>query len=321
MRQLATKSDILLENYRVGGLKKYGLDYQSLHALNPKLIYCSITGFGQTGPLRDRPGYDFLIQGMGGLMGITGETDGEPGGGPQKAGVALADVLTGLYASTAILAALTYREQSGEGQHIDLALLDVQTACLANQAMNYLISGKSPERLGNAHPNIVPYQAFATADNHIVIAVGNDPQFVRFCQALGFADLATHPDYCSNRDRVENRQALIPILASKLATKKSALWLELLETAQVPCGPINSLEQVFANDQIRHRNMRVDLPHQLANTVPEVANPINFSATPIRYRHAGPTLGQHTESILSNLLGMDEIELDALKQSRIINWS
>ncbi|MDX1606994.1 MAG: CaiB/BaiF CoA-transferase family protein [Candidatus Competibacterales bacterium] len=313
-RALAAQSDILLENFKVGGLARYGLDYDSLSALNPGLIYCSITGFGQTGPYAGRPGYDFMIQAMGGLMSLTGEPDGEP----QKVGVALADVLTGLYATVAVLAALAHRERSGEGQHIDLALLDVQLASLANQAMNYLASGVSPRRLGNAHPNIVPYQAFATADGHVIVAVGNDRQFARYAEVLGCPELAADPRFATNRSRVEHRDELVPLLQPRMATRTSAGWLETLEAAGIPCGPINTIGQVFDDPQIRHRGMRLELPHPLAGTVPLVASPLNFSATPVEYVRPPPTLGQDTEQILGERLGLDRETLEALRAQGVI---
>jgi len=313
IRRLAAQSDILLENFKVGGLAKYGLDYESLKAINPRLIYCSITGFGQTGPYCQRPGYDFMIQGMGGLMSITGERDDAPGGGPQKVGVALADVLTGMYASVAVLAALAYREQSGVGQYIDLALLDVQLACLANQATNYLASGKPPGRLGNAHPNIVPYQVFATLDGHIILAVGNDRQFARFCELAGRPDLATDERFATNAARVHSREVLIPIVRDLMVGRSSQAWLEVLEQAGIPSGPIDTLDKVFENPQLRHREMRVELPHPLAGTVPLVASPLRLSASPVQYRQPPPTLGQHTDEVLKELLGLQDADIQALR--------
>lgn len=313
IRRLAAQSDILLENFKVGGLAKYGLDYESLKAINPRLIYCSITGFGQTGPYCQRPGYDFMIQGMGGLMSVTGERDDAPGGGPQKVGVALADVLTGMYASVAVLAALAYREQSGVGQYIDLALLDVQLACLANQATNYLASGKPPGRLGNAHPNIVPYQVFATLDGHIILAVGNDRQFARFCELAGRPDLATDERFATNAARVHSREVLIPIVRDLMVGRSSQAWLEVLEQAGIPSGPIDTLDKVFENPQLRHREMRVELPHPLAGTVPLVASPLRLSASPVQYRQPPPTLGQHTDEVLTELLGLQDADIQALR--------
>ena len=317
LRELAAQSDVVLENFKVGGLKAYGLDYASLAALNPKLVYCSITGFGQDGPYAARAGYDFLIQGMGGLMSVTGRADDEEGAGPQKVGVALTDILTGLYAIIAIQAALAHREQSGRGQHIDLALLDVQVACLANQAMNYLVSGRAPRRMGNGHPNIVPYQDFPTADGDMILAIGNDGQFARFCDIAGHAAWAADPRFASNAARVSNRGELIPLLRQATVMKTTAQWIALLENAAVPCGPINDLTAVFADPQVLHRGLRVDLPHAAGGTAPQVANPIRFSATPIGYRHAPPLLGQDTEAILGEL-GRSAEDIAALRTATVI---
>ena len=317
LRELAAQSDVVLENFKVGGLKAYGLDYASLAALNPKLVYCSITGFGQDGPYAARAGYDFLIQGMGGLMSVTGRADDEEGAGPQKVGVALTDILTGLYATIAIQAALAHREQSGRGQHIDLALLDVQVACLANQAMNYLVSGRAPRRMGNGHPNIVPYQDFPTADGDMILAIGNDGQFARFCDIAGHAAWAADPRFASNAARVSNRGELIPLLRQATVMKTTAQWIALLENAAVPCGPINDLAAVFADPQVLHRGLRVDLPHAAGGTAPQVANPIRFSATPIGYRHAPPRLGQDTEAILGEL-GRSAEDIAALRTATVI---
>jgi crotonobetainyl-CoA:carnitine CoA-transferase CaiB-like acyl-CoA transferase len=317
LRELAARSDVVLENFKVGGLRAYGLDYASLAALNPKLVYCSITGFGQNGPYAARAGYDFLIQGMGGLMSITGRAEGEDGAGPQKVGVALTDVLTGLYATIAIQAALAHREKTGRGQYIDLALLDVQVACLANQAMNYLVSGHAPRRMGNGHPNIVPYQDFPTADGDMILAIGNDGQFARFCDIAGHAEWAVDPRFASNAARVRNRGALIPLLRQATVMKTTAQWIALLENAAVPCGPINDLAGVFADPQVVHRGLRVDLPHAAGGTAPQVGNPIRFSATPIDYRHAPPLLGQHTETILKEL-GRSTQDIAALRAAAVI---
>jgi crotonobetainyl-CoA:carnitine CoA-transferase CaiB-like acyl-CoA transferase len=308
---------VVLENFKVDGLKAYGLDYASLAALNPRLVYCSITGFGQDGPYAARAGYDFLIQGMGGLMSITGRAEDEEGAGPQKVGVALTDILTGLYATIAIQAALAHREKSGLGQHIDLALLDVQVACLANQAMNYLVSGKAPRRLGNGHPNIVPYQDFPTADGDMILAIGNDGQFARFCDIAGHAVWAADERFASNAARVENRSELIPLLRQTTVMKTTAEWIALLENAAVPCGPINDLAAVFADPQVLHRGLRVDLPHAAGGTAPQVANPIRFSATPIDYRRAPPLLGQDTEAVLREL-GRSAEDIAALRATGVI---
>lgn len=285
IRNLARKSDILVENYKVGGLKKYRLDYDSLKAINPGLIYCSITGFGQTGPYASRPGYDFLIQAMGGMMSVTGEPDGEP----QKVGVAVADLMTGMYATVGILAALAHRERSGEGQHIDLALLDCQLALLANQNMNYLVGGTVPERLGNAHPNIVPYQVMATADGFVVLAIGNDSQFRRFCALCGQEDWAEK--YPANAVRVEQRDRLIPLIERVIRQKTTADWITLLEENNVPCGPVNTIKQAFSDPQVIHRNMRRDMTRPDGTVIPVVSNPINFSKTPVDYKIAPPKLG------------------------------
>ena len=317
VRELAAQSDVVLENFKVGGLAAYGLDYASLSALNPRLVYCSITGFGQDGPYAARAGYDFLIQGMGGLMSVTGRAEGEEGAGPQKVGVALTDILTGLYATIAIQAALAHREKSGLGQHIDLALLDVQVACLANQAMNYLVSGQAPRRMGNGHPNIVPYQDFPTADGDMILAIGNDGQFARFCDIAGHAEWSGDPRFATNAARVRNRNELIPLLRQATVMKTTAGWISLLEDAAVPCGPINDLAAVFADPQVLHRGLRVDLPHAAGGTAPQVANPIRFSATPIGYRHAPPLLGQDTEAILGEL-GRSAEDIAALRTATVI---
>ncbi|WP_027856951.1 CaiB/BaiF CoA transferase family protein [Marinobacterium jannaschii] len=314
VRQLAAVSDVVLENYKVGGLKKYGLDYDSLSKINPGLVYCSITGFGQDGPYASRAGYDFMIQGMSGLMSITGE----PEGMPVKVGVALTDVMTGLYAANAVQGALLHRNETGRGQYIDLALLDVQVATLANQAMNYLASGKAPQRLGNAHPNIVPYQAFATSDGHMILAVGNDSQFRKFCEIGGEPTLADNPDFISNKARVEHRQDLIPLVEEIISRQSTEWWLVKLAEAGVPCGPINNIEQVFADPQVRHRQMQISLPRDGGGEVPGVASPVKFSATPIDYRRASPRLGEHTATVLGELLRLDESEIALLKDRGIV---
>jgi crotonobetainyl-CoA:carnitine CoA-transferase CaiB-like acyl-CoA transferase len=317
VRELAAWADVVLENFKVGGLVAYGLDYAALSVLNPRLIYCSITGFGQDGPYAPRAGYDFLIQGMGGLMSLTGRADSEEGAGPQKVGVALTDILTGLYASNAILAALAHRTKTGEGQNIDLALLDVQIACLANQAMNYLVSGKPPKRMGNAHPNIVPYQDFPTADGDMILAIGNDGQFARFCNIAGRAEWITDERFATNAARVRHRAELIPLLRQTTVMKTTAEWVAALESAAVPCGPINDLAAVFADPQVWHRGLRLDLPHAAGGTAPQVANPIRLSATPVDYRRAPPTLGQDTEAILSEL-GYDARTVTDLRAAGVI---
>ena len=301
--QLASKADVLIENFKVGGLTQYGLDWPSLERVNPGLVYCSITGFGQDGPYAARPGYDFLIQGMGGLMSVTGRKDGEEGAGPQKVGVALVDILTGMYATVAIQAALAERERSGRGQHIDVALLDVLVACMANQASNYLTGGVVPARLGNAHPTIVPYQDFPTADGDMILAVGNDGQFGRFCAAAGHPGWATDARFATNAARVANREALIALIRSVSRQRTTHEWIALLEQAGVPCGPINRLDEVFADPQVLARGLRVELPHPVAGHVATVACPIRLSRTPVEYRRAPPTLGQHQDEVLDDWLG------------------
>jgi crotonobetainyl-CoA:carnitine CoA-transferase CaiB-like acyl-CoA transferase len=318
VRGLAAKSDVLIENFKVGGLARYGLDYASLREGNAGLIYCSITGFGQSGPERDRAGYDAMIQAMGGLMSVTGEPDGQPGGGPQKVGVALADVMTGLYAAIAVLAALAHRERSGEGQFIDLALLDVQIACMANQAMNFLVSGVAPGRLGTAHPNIVPYQTFATADGYLVLAVGNDEQFARFCDLVGRADLAADASFATNAARVRNREALLPIVTKAMRERTTDAWVEALEEVGIPYGPIHSLDRIFDEPQVRHRGMRFELPHATAGRVPQVASPMRFSASPVVYERPPPLLGQHSDDVLADLLGLDAAARGALRERGVI---
>jgi crotonobetainyl-CoA:carnitine CoA-transferase CaiB-like acyl-CoA transferase len=315
VRELAQHCDVLVENFKVGGLAKYGLDWDSLHALNPRLVYCSITGFGQDGPYAERPGYDFIVQGMGGLMSVTGEHDGAPGGGPQKVGVAVADLFTGMYATVAVLAALTFRERTGQGQHIDLALLDAQVAMLANQNMNFLVSGQAPARMGNAHPNIVPYQTFATADGHLILAVGNDTQFRRFCALACRAELADDARFATNPARVAHRAELVPLLEPLLRRRTTRDWIAALDAAGVPCGPINRLNEVFDDPQVRHRGLRIDLPHPAAGSVPLVASPLRLSASPVGHAAAPPLLGQHTNEILRELLGLAEADLAQLRAS------
>lgn len=318
VRELAVQCDVVLENFKVGGLAAYGLDYASLQALNPRLIYCSITGFGQDGPYAKRAGYDFMVQGLGGLMSLTGRADDEEGAGPMKVGVALTDILTGLYASVGVLAALNHREQTGIGQHVDLALLDVQVACLANQAMNYLTTGVPPKRLGNAHPNIVPYQDFPSADGDFILAVGNDSQFRKFCEVAGCAELADDPRFASNKARVAHREVLVPLLRQTTVFKTTGEWISLLEQAGVPCGPINNLAQVFEDAQVKARGLRLDLPHALGGLAPQVASPIRLSATPVEYRHAPPLLGQHTEQVLRSLLGMSLERIGELRSAGVL---
>ena len=318
LHELVQSCDVVLENFKVGGLKKYHLDYDSLKAIKPDLIYCSITGFGQDGPYAHRAGYDFMIQGMGGLMSLTGQPDSEPGGGPVKVGVAFADIFTGMYAANAIMAALLQKARTGEGTHIDLALLDVQVGVLANQALNYLTSGQVPQRLGNAHPNIVPYQAFATADGYMILAVGNDGQFRRFCEVAGCRELADDPRFVSNGKRVENRQLLIPLLVERVRLRSTADWLASLEAVGVPCGPINTLDQVFEDPQVKHRSVEISLPHPEAGEVKLVSNPIRFDGEALNAQSAPPLLGQHTDQVLEQLLQLSPERLAALRDKGVI---
>lgn len=318
IRELVRHSDVVLENYKVGQLKRYGLDYDSLKAIKPDLVYCSITGFGQNGPYAHRAGYDFLIQGMGGLMSVTGERDDLPGGGPQKAGVALTDLMTGMYATIAILAALTHRDRSGEGQYIDMALLDVQVAMLANMGSNYLNSGKAPKRWGNAHPNIVPYQTFACSDGYIIVASGNDGQYQKFVEVGGRPDLATHERYATNPLRVQHRDELVPILAEMVARQTRAFWIEQLEAVGVPCGPINNLDDVYQNPQVLARELVMEVPHPTAGTTKLVRSPMNMSLTPTDIAVAPPLLGQHTDDILREVLGHSDAEIAALRAQGVL---
>ena len=317
-RELAMKSQVLIENYKVGNLKRYGLDFDSLKQENPGLIYCSITGFGQDGPYAPRPGYDFIFQGMGGLMSITGERDGQPGAGPQKVGIAVTDVLTGMYASVAILAAITHRERTGKGQYIDASLLDTMVAFNASQIVSYLASGQIPQRWGNAHPQVVPYEVFPTSDGHIILAVGNDSQFAHFCGAAGHPGLAEEPRFKTNSQRIIHREALIPLIAGIMLTRSKREWIQALEATNVPCGPINSMKEVLEDPQVRHRQLRVDMPHPLGGTASVVRSPLRLSETPVEYRLAPPMLGQHNEEILKGLLGRDSDELKRLKAAGII---
>ena len=318
VRRLAGASDVLVENYKVGQLARYGLDYAALAAVNPRLVYCSITGFGQHGPYRDRAGYDFIIQAMGGFMSITGERDDRPGGGPQKAGVAISDLMTGMYAAVAILAAVAQRERTGRGQHIDLALLDSSIAMLANMNMNYLTTGRAPGRVGNAHQNIVPYQVFDAADGQVVIAVGNDGQYAKFCEIAGCPDLAADPRYAKNADRVRNRDRLVPLLEAVVRRQPVAFWTERLEAAGVPYGPINSIAAALADPQVVARGLRIELPHPTAGRVPLVGTPIRMSDSPPAYRRPPPLLGEHTDEVLRELVGLDDDALAALRARRIV---
>jgi len=318
IRELVKTCDVVIENYKVGQLKKYGLDYDSLKAIKPDLIYCSITGFGQTGPYAHRAGYDFIVQGMGGFMSVTGEREDLPGGGPQKAGVAIADIFTGMYATSAILAALIHRDQTGEGQAIDLALLDVQVATMANVASNYLISGVPPKSWGNASPNIVPYQTFKASDGWIIVATGNDSQFRHFVEAGGQAMLADDPRFTSNPERVTHRELLVPLLQSMVAQKTKQEWISLLEAAGVPCGPINNFQEVFENEQVQARGLKMTLTHPLAGQVPLVRSPMRLSKTPVVEKSAPPLLGEHTREILQKDLGMDDAKIAHLEALGII---
>ena len=314
IKGLVRQSDVLIENFKVGGLKKYGLDFESLQGVNSRLVYCSITGFGQSGPYAERAGYDFMIQAMGGMMSVTGEA----GEQPMKTGVAIADILTGLYAANAIQAGLMHQQKTGQGQYIDMALLDVQVATLASQAMNYLATGTSPARLGNAHPNIVPYQAFQTSDGHIILAVGNDAQFKRFCEVAGRPQLAADERFTKNSNRVMHRDVLVQQVQELMLQKSSVQWLDALNARGIPCGPINDIEQVFADPQVRYRNMQMALDHPASGKVASVANPIRFSQTPVEYRQAPPLLGQHTDAVLSRLLELDADHLSRLRDEGII---
>lgn len=301
VRELAAQSDIVLENFKAGTLSRYGLGYDDLLAVKPDLIYCSITGFGQTGPKRDHAAYDFMIQAMGGLMSVTGERDDLPGGGPQKVGIPIVDIMTGMYASVAVLAALAHRERTGEGEYIDLAMLDVQTAVLANQAMNFLVSGKVPQRAGNRHPNIQPQDVFKCADGHIVLAVGNDGQFRRFCGVIGRPELADDERYATNQARVNNLPVLLELIAARLVEQPMQTWLSALEQEQVPCGPINTVPMVFADEQVKARAMLRELEHPLAGSVPQVVSPIRLRNAPLAFDRAPPLLGQHTEEVFQEL--------------------
>jgi glutaryl-CoA transferase len=318
VRELARRCDVLIENYKYGDLARYGLGYDDLRELNAGLIYCSVTGFGQTGPYRQRPGYDFMIQGMGGMMSVTGEPDGAPGGGPQRAGVPIADIITGMYASIAICAALAHRAQSGSGQHLDLALLDSQIALLAYQNTNYFATGVPPERIGNLHPNIVPYQPFRAADGELILACGNDNLYNKFCQAAGCPELARDPRFATNGKRVENRAELTRLLAEVFKKRSTREWLELLETAGVPNGPINDIAQVFEEPQVKARGVRIELDHAAAGKLPMVASPMRFSGTPIEYRRGPPVLGEHTAEVLRGLLGKSEAEIARLRAAGVI---
>ena len=318
VRDLAREADGVVENFKVGGLARYGLDYASLAALNPRLVYASITGFGQDGPLAARAGYDFIIQGMSGFMSVTGERDDLPGGGPQKAGVAITDLMTGMYAAVAILSAIAHRDRTGTGQHVDLALFDSAVAMMAVMGMNYLVSGTPPTRAGNAHQNIVPYQVFACADGHLILAVGNDGQFAKFCALAGRDEWARDERFARNENRVRHRATLVPMVAEAIAKRTQHEWLAALEGAGVPCGPINRLDQVFADPQLLARGMKFDLPHPLAGSVPQVNSPVKMSATPLSPDRPPPLLAEHTFQVLRERLGLDDATLARLNSDGII---
>jgi crotonobetainyl-CoA:carnitine CoA-transferase CaiB-like acyl-CoA transferase len=318
VRELAKVSDVLIENYKYGDLARYGLGYEDLAKINPRLVYCSVTGFGQTGPYRERPGYDFMIQGMGGMMSVTGEPDNAPGGGPQRAGVPVADIITGMYASIAICAALAHRAESGAGQHLDLALLDAQIALLAYQNTNYFATGKPPARIGNLHPNIVPYQPFRTRDGSVILACGNDNLYRKFCEAAGCPELAADPRFATNGKRVENRAEMTRLLAGVFARRTTREWVDLLERAGVPNGPINDVAQVFQEPQVKARGVKIELEHPVAGKLPLVASPMRFSATPVEHRHAPPVLGQHTVEVLRGLLKLGDADIERLRSDGVI---
>jgi len=318
VRELVATCDVLLENYKVGDLARYGLGYEDLKKVNPKLIYCSVTGFGQTGPYKERPGYDFMIQGMGGLMSITGERDGLPGAGPQKAGIPIADLMTGMYATISVCAALAHRAETGVGQHLDLALLDCQVAVLANQGSNYLATGESPPRLGNAHPNIVPYQTFKTADGDVILACGNDNLFRKFCEVGACQHLVADKRFATNGKRVANRAALTEILDALFAKRTTRDWVEALEAAGVPNGPINTLEQVFEEPQAIARGLRFEMPHPVAGKIPLIRSPMRFSATPIVHLVPPPLLGEHTDEILRKRLGRSAEDIAKLRTAGVL---
>jgi crotonobetainyl-CoA:carnitine CoA-transferase CaiB-like acyl-CoA transferase len=318
IRALARECDVLIENYKHGDLARYGLGYDDIKVVNPRLIYCSVTGFGQTGPYRERPGYDFMIQGMGGMMSITGEPDGAPGGGPQRAGVPIADIITGMYASIAICAALASRAQTAKGQHLDLALLDSQIALLAYQNTNYFSTGRPPGRIGNLHPNIVPYQPFKSSDGEVIVACGNDNLFRKFCEAAGHPELAKDARFATNGKRVENRTELTRLIQDIFGRKTTAEWLALLESAGVPNGPINNIAQVFEEPQVRARGVKIELQHAAAGTLPLVASPMRFSGTALEYRLPPPVLGEHTDEVLRGLLGKSDAEIARLRAEGIL---
>jgi formyl-CoA transferase len=318
VRELARGADVLVENYKVGGLAKVGLDYASLAPINPRLVYCSITGFGQRGPYADRAGYDFIIQGMSGFMSVTGESDDMPGGGPQKAGIAVTDLMTGMYATVAIQAALAHRDRTGQGQHVDCCLMDSAVAMMSVMNLNYLVGGRVPGRIGNAHPNIVPYQTFACADGHLIVAVGNDGQFAKFCEVAGAREWSADPRFARNADRVRHRETLVPMIAKVVLRRTRRDWLAALEAVGVPCGPINTLDEVFDDPHVVAHALRRDLAHPLAGHVPQVATPIGMSATPPGSNDAPPLLGQHTREVLRERVALDDAEIGRLAAAGVI---
>lgn len=318
IRELAAQCDVFIENYKRGDLKRYGLDYESIKKVNPRIVYCSITGYGQEGPYADKPGYDFVFQGLGGIMSLTGERDDLPGGGPQKVGIALSDIMTGMYATIAILSALEYRNVSGAGQYIDMALLDCTVAMGSNQATAFLLNGQIPKRFGNAHAAVVPYQAFEVADGHIIVTVGNDGQWQRYCKVMGRPDLAGDERFSTTSNRIINRDALVPEIARTMLERSRSDWLETLEAAGVPCGPINNYKDVFEDPQVRYRELRVDVPRSDEGVVPVLASPLRLMGTPANYRLAPPALGEHTEQILTSYLGKSKDQIEKLRTRGVI---
>ena len=318
VREMAINCDVFIENYKRGDLKRYGLDFDTLIALNPRLVYCSITGFGQDGPYADKPGYDFIFQGLAGIMSLTGERDDLPGGGPQKVGIALSDIMTGMYATIAILSALQYRTVSGHGQYIDMALLDSTVAVGSNQAVSYLLTGKIPKRMGNAHASVVPYHAFATSDGHVIVTIGNNTQWKKYCEVIELPKLVDDSRFNTPSLRIINRDELIPIIALSMRQCSCSYWLEKLDSAGVPCGPINNYKQVFEDPQVLHRKLHIDIPRALGGSVPSLASPLQLQDTPPSYRLAPPMLGEHTNNILKELLGKSEIEITQLREKGII---
>ncbi|HLT99463.1 MAG TPA: CaiB/BaiF CoA-transferase family protein [Burkholderiaceae bacterium] len=318
VRELAAQSDVVIENFKTGDLSRYRLGYDDLKEIKPDIVYCSITGFGQSGPMKSVAGYDFMVQGLGGLMSLTGEPDDVMGGGPKKVGVPVADLMTGMYASVAILAALMRRDRTGQGEYIDMALLDCQIAMLSNQAQNYLISREVPKRYGNAHPNVVPYQSFKTADGHVILAIGNDGQFSKFCEVAGIGAVSVDERFSTNAGRVRNREALVEILLPVLVSHTTDYWCKTLGPLGVPCGPINNLEQAFDEEQVKHRGMEILVDHPSASKVPLVGNPIRYRENPIEYGAPPPLLGEHTQQVLTDVLGLDELRLASLRSAGVI---